>query len=466
MTTTTRIVNEGTVKYSLHLGGRAVILLRAVRAAILATWCECCLVLCLSSSGPAVSADLEYALRGGVSYSDNVERLQAGAEDASSAAVANAIFNGQRSEGRLRYDVAADVSWYDYRRNGLESEILGGGFIRGEYDFLPDALSWNAELSYDQIREDALRAGAIGNREGLFRVSTGPSLTVRPSGQTEARFDALFSRIAYGKRPYDTEALGGRVLIGSRASPRSLVAVGVSYDDVSYLSAASPVTPFRRREVFSRFETSGVRTEATLELGYADISGSDVGDSGVLMRAELSRKLSPSLTGYLELKREFPTSDPLVSPRSGGAVEEVPDNALLTAGARLATAGEFGLRLTRSRSGAQLSYARQKEDGRQVGAGIRNYQELELHVSRVLSPRLRAGLYGRVAKDDFPLASLEVRENVVGGEVSFDFGSTLGVDFKIERRHRDSPGSALGYQEVAGWLLLRYSGLLARRGEG
>jgi hypothetical protein len=415
-------------------------------------------------AGPVLSAEvteLEYALRAGATFSDNIELLPSGQERNSTAAAVGLVLSGTRPEGRLRYDVAADVAYYKYLTPDLDSQLLGRAALTGAYDFVPDTFTWNAGLLFDQIRQDFTRPFAPGNQEEVVTFTTGPTLRARFGSVAEGQLDARYTRTAYGDQPFDNETVGGRALVLRRANPRSALGVGVSFDDVSYVSSsAGSGLDYQRKEAFGRMEIEGARSTINLEAGVADVSGSTVDDNGLMVRALLTRRVAPTVTAFLNGVREYPTSsttalttDPTVS--GGGTY----DTTLLTTAARLTTSVEGGLRLERTRAQGELAYRHSEEKSLIAGVGKRDYDELRGRVTRLFTPRTRGSLFAAFTREDFSLFAQKYDETVVGAQLGLSLGRALGIDLRIQNSHRDGSG-ADDYSELSGGVFFRYSGQL------
>lgn len=417
-------------------------------------------------AGSALSAEpdqLLYTLRGGLSYSDNVEREPSGDEHSATSAVAGLELHGSRPTGRLRYDIATDVSHYDYLgSNDFDPQTTGNASIKGAYDILPDSFTWNGGLSYDQIREDILRPLAPGNSEARTSLSTGPTLRMRFSGAMEATLDGHYTRLGYSDSPFDNETLGTRIQLARRSTPRSLLALGASYDDVSYLSKSIPTDlDYHRREAFARLEAHGVRTNVQLETGYTNVVGKTVDEGGILLRASVDRRLTPALTGFIHANREYSTSDMTAASfdpalPGGGSY----DNSQLSAGPRLMQNLEGGLRFERPRTQAEAAYMVHKEDAQATGAGVRRFNEWRGSVTRLLRPGLQGSIYGALTHESFTISPESFDERILGGTLGVSFGRSLGLDLRMEYRNRDGITVADHYSELSGGVFLRYGGRL------
>jgi hypothetical protein len=421
---------------------------------------HCSILLLAAGSLPA--AEMDFAVRGGVNYSDNIERLSDGLERSSSAAVVGIELNGARPAGRMRYDVMADLSYNEYLSLDLDPELFGRAALQGAYDFVPGTFGWNGRLAYEQIRSDILSPLVPGNSEGLLSFSTGPTLKARFSSTLEGQLDGHYVRTSYGDRPFDNETVGARTLLIRRASPRALWAVGGSYDDVSYVSGGAPADlDFRRREFFLRTELSGVRTDINFEAGYADIRGRTVDDGGPMLRARLSRRMTPSLTGFVSAVREYPTSEDAARSFDSSATAGAEyDSALLTSGPRQTTQLEGGFRFDRPRVQAELAYSRRNEEAAGGVSAERTLDELRGRFTRRFTPRAQGSLYATIANEDYSGATGSADERTAGVELGFNFGQALGLTFRVEHRKRDGSAALSDYSELSGGVFLRYAGSL------
>jgi hypothetical protein len=419
----------------------------------------CCTGLLLIA-GPALSAELEYALRGGVTYSDNIERVSDGLERSTAAAVAGVELSGERETGRLRYDISADVTYHEYLSLGLDSEVFGHAAMLGSYEFVPDSFDWNASIAYEEIRADIFRPLAPGNTEALLSFSTGPTLRASFSEVMEGQLDGQYARTSYGDRPFDNQTVGARALLARRTNPRSLLALGASYDDVSYVSGGAPAgLDFVRQELFVRLELAGVRTDIELETGYSDINGESFDGNGPMLRARLSRRMTPALTGFIGAVREYPTSEDTA--RSADALNTAGgeyDRSELTSGPRQSTGVQLGLRFERPRVNAELTYELRDEESLVGTAAERTRHALHGSVGRRFAPRVRGTLFGTLTNEDVPGPGGNVDEWTLGAELALSFGRSLDIDLRVEQRDREGLSALDDYSELSGGIFLRYSG--------
>jgi hypothetical protein len=414
--------------------------------------------LAISFASMAMSAEVEYQWRAGGSYSDNFELLPSDQERSATAAFVGLKLDGRRPEGRLKYDLMADVSQYEYLNRSVNGELMGRANLHGSYDFVP-AFSWDAGLSYDQARHDPARPLAPGNSDAQTTFSTGPTLRLRFSDAMQALISGRYSQQNTSSIPIDNETLGGRLVIERSTSRRAALGLGYSYDEVSYRGAPGASTSdFDRQEVFARLNLTGARTEINVEAGYADISGPLVSDGGLLLRSRLSRGVAPTLRAFVGYVREYPTSDTTAlfgtGPTSGASgIGNAP---------RIAASGEVGLRMERPRTGASLIYLYREESGVLVDSAKRKLDEVNATFTRSFTPRSRGTLFYTISREDFAQFGAGIDTQSFGGGLELDVGRALSVNFRLQHSRRDSTSSTAGYSETNGGIFLAYRGALGR----
>jgi hypothetical protein len=361
----------------------------------------------------------------------------------------------------------------DYSRNQyVSADISGAGFGRGalsgSYQFVPDAIRWNADIAYEQQRSDLIRPLAPGNTEDVIRMSTGPTLTTRLGGAMEGLLDARYSRIAFSTSPFDNEIKSLQARLQRRANPRSVIGVAVSHEDVAYLSGTGPnLLDYRRQEGFLIANINGVRTRIEAEAGLGRAKGESIQDESPMFRVRLTRRLTPFISGYAGYRQEYPTSAGANLTTDPAAPAPIPidgieDRSILTAGPRQAKTAEIGVGIERPRSQASLTFLRTREASLVPGIGTRAFDQIRVQVNRDFSPSARGSIYGGFSSEGFSLLP-EFKEKWFGAEFAYDFSSAIGVDVRVERRNRSAEIAVNEYSEVTGGIFLRYSGGFGRQ---
>lgn len=409
---------------------------------------------------------IDYVLRAGVSYTDNLFRSPAGLESSSGAAVLGVFANGQRDTGRLTYRTAVDL-WYNAYFSEFDSQVFGGATFDGAYAFVEDTFLWNGSFAYNQVRQDISAPLAPGNMGAQVNWSTGPEFRFRFGQALEAQLSAHYQAASYpgDQAQGDNTTIGGRALLARRSGPRSMIALGASVDDLRYdQDLVAELFDFTRREVFARYETSGVRNRIAAEAGYSTVSGSNVDDSGPVFRGTFSRRLTPTLDGFLSYVREYPVSSPQLrfeDPAEPGT--GTPDETLLTSSPRIAQTFGATLAMERTRTNARLSYSLRKEESLLELLGKRDYSDLRFFVQRQFTPKASGAFFVSLTSDNFTAFAEDADETTVGGLFTIMLGGSLGLDLQLEHRDRDSENPMGSSKELSGGIFLRYSGAFGRR---
>jgi hypothetical protein len=431
-----------------------------------------CLTLVSTSlvAGVVIAAEptevgLDYVLRAGATYSDNIVLRPSPLDEPASALAFGVEVRGERPSGRLRYETEVDLWRYQYLEFYSGGQTFGRGLLRGSYDIVPDHFRWNASVNFDQQREDLARPLIPGNVEDLFTLSTGPTFRALLFGAVDTLADAHIVQALYSGNSFDSQTLGGRLELGHRTGRESRLALGGSIDDVTYLSGqASSLLDFQRREAFVHGDLTGVRTTVSAELGYAEAVGGTFDGNGPLARIRVERKMSPSLSAYLGYRHEFPTSQ-VSQPVSGGtpAGGGVVNTALVTSAPRESWTGEFGFRYRHTRSEGELGYYHVNEDSLIPLLGSHSYDELRASVKRYLTPRSSGAVFASYSREDFSAFTAKFDDLEAGVTYSYEFTRSIGLDVRVEYKNRNSNDPSLSYNELNGGVFIRYSGSMLGR---
>jgi hypothetical protein len=403
----------------------------------------------------ALSAEnSEFAVRVGADYSDNATRTNTN-EISTGAAVAGVQLAAQRPSGPLRFDVRADLSYYNYFDNAVGDEVLGSVAAAAAYEFLPERFSWDLRANFDQIQNNLLLPLSPNNREDVTSLTTGPVLRARLGEALQAELKGRYSITDYSKRDFDNDTVGAQLVVGHRYAAHGLIGAGGAYDKITYRSSRGlGAVDFDRREAFARLESSGARTSFTADAGYSQVKGGSIDDHSALYRLGLTRRLTPFISGHIELSQEFPTSEAVAN--AAAAIGATAADAILTAAPRLARTSSIGFTMDRSRTTADLAYVARRETGALTATGRRSTDEVRGRIARKLTPRAKLTLFADYLQDELSVPVFDANEFDVGGEFSVNFGRSLGLDLRIEHRNRSSSIASNEFSELSGGIFIRY----------
>jgi hypothetical protein len=202
---------------------------------------------------------------------------------------------------------------------------------------------------------------------------------------------------------------------------------------------------------------------ALLEAGTSEVDGAASGDSGPLLRATLSRALTPSLTLQLNASRQFATTGE--QPRRFLVTDtiDLSDDLLLPAAEPYEeTRYGLGLSYRRPRTSVTLAASRSKSDFEAPRLITdpnfdRDTNSYSITFNRRLTPRVDVTLRAVRDQDELVSESYDVADQSLGGTLQWRLTRSIGVGFNLEQRKRS--GGLLGdnFSEFSGNVLLRYS---------
>lgn len=409
----------------------------------------------LSGLAQAAPADFQYAARAGIAYSDNLGRTENN-KISSASAVAGLQLIALRPTGRLTFNVAGDLSYYDYFEKSFKSEVLGQMQAVSAYQILPESLSWNAQASYGQVRQDVQLAASPNNREGLINFSTGPTLRAHFGSLLEGTLDLRYALADYTSNGLDNDTIGGNLILGHRPSANTLLALGFAYDDVSYAKHAGvPTIDFKRQEAFLRLDTKLVRTQLAADLGYSKVTGGGRDSTSPMLRVRATHRLSPFITAYVNFDQQYPTSQGAVEYDPAAAVTGA-DHTILTAAPRLTRNVGGGVIFARPRTQFELTFNRQDESAKLGAAGERTFDQFQARVSRAMTPRSTIGGFVGYTRETISPLTTSANETSVGAQLGLSFGKSLGLDVTVMDRRRTSAQAFNSFSELSGGIYLRY----------
>lgn len=402
----------------------------------------------------AQNADFKWSARTGAVYSDNVNRSASNELD-SLAAVAGVQIDGLRQTGRLRFDLTGQLDYYHYLESSVDGELIGAVRGQGTYDIIPEKLEWGLDGSFDQQRGNAFLPAAPGNREDVLTLSTGPTWRARFGDAFSAVVRARYSDASYSEQSLDNNTTSLSVVVERRLSALAAIGVGASFSDVSYdTSAAFNIADVERRELFATGRMTGARTDLSIEAGFATLDNGTTDTSDPVLRASVTRRLSPFLSARLDVSQQYPTTENTRG--SLATIGSIGGRAILSSAPRKQQSGSLGLTYSRARTSVDVAAVTNREEGVFGLTGERKTNSLRAIVSRTLTPRSRGSLSAEYLKDDLPVALGKSTETILGAVYSYSIGAKLSLDAQAQMRNRDADFAAGSGDELSFGVFLRY----------
>ncbi len=245
-------------------------------------------------AGNMASADLEYGVRAGLSWSDNIRRA---ASNSRSEAVGliDLNINADHQSRATSLSLGGNIGLRNYLRNTYNSDIIGNMVGMAEVQLVPEVLSWSFEDRFGTLQQDPFRPSTPDNRENINNFATGPNVRIALSRVMGLNLSGRYRINTFETAPLDNEVIGGSVgLVRSLSSKRS-VSLNFSTDSVDY---DNPLIDrdFDRRSAYVGMRSEMSRGSISVNVGVneVDVGGRTV--DGFLAGINLNRRVSARTT--------------------------------------------------------------------------------------------------------------------------------------------------------------------------
>lgn len=409
----------------------------------------------LAVSG-ASAANLAYEATTGVGHSDNIRRTSVD-QEGEDIAMAGLQFSLDQRSARLDTDLIGDFAYYDYLNGTFDSEVLGNFAGNARLALVPERLVWVFADNFGQVLNDPFTPATPDNRENINYFTTGPDATLAFGSQMRLQVGARYALTTYEDSPFDSETKSGEISLSRLLSSASSVGLHGRVQDVEYDEIALNAD-YTLNEAFLRYDADGARTFLTLELGYTKIDRDTLARSedGLLMRLDVSRRLSASSTGNLSAGREFSsTGASFAATQSAGGV------SLETAPGRQSILpfthdyASLGWTFSRNRTGLSLSGS-WNEQSYEVPLLDQTLTSLSTSVRRDLSSATTLLLQAAYLRGQFKQPGSDYDEITAGVSFSWQLGRHVLLNLTYDRADRDSDLADGGYTENRYWLSIGY----------
>jgi hypothetical protein len=351
-------------------------------------------------------------LTAGLGETDNVALVESGAQSQTFATV-GVLVDYERKGPLLSGTVKGGVDYFRYLQNAFPGQAIGRLDGNGSFAIVPDRVKWVLQDDYGSAQVDALTAQNPQNIQSVNVVSTGPDVELHPTDNSFVRLGGRYAVATWQTSPFNNKRTLASLSIGDELSLASSVSLNADFTKVSFQNTT--VNPdYDRRKFFGRYETRGVRTSLSLDLGVAQVDDTGTWRSKGIVQALLSRDLTPFQSIYIAGGQQYTdTSDSFQSLTAGAAGNTIIAPGVGAAGNYLSDSGNVGWRFKRDRTSIDLS-----------GRWERDRYTIEPSAAQ-LSQYIVAGL---------PVG-LDATRRGLEGRASRQFTRTLSGDFRVSYSH-------------------------------
>jgi hypothetical protein len=256
----------------------------------------------------ALAADVVYEASVGAGHSDNIRRTVNNETDEDIAAV-GLRFSIDELRPRLEGRAVADLAYHEYLDDAFDSDFIGNFAGDARIALAPERLDWIIADNFGQVLADPFTPATPDNRENINYFTTGPVLSLPLGAKNRVRLGAQYSLISYEDSPFDSDAVSANLALVRALSASTALSLNARAQQVEY-DEAGLNADYDQQDAFVRYEATGIRTELGVDVGYTQVDRDAASDSedGLLLRLDLSRRLSGASTATLSAGREFSNS--------------------------------------------------------------------------------------------------------------------------------------------------------------
>jgi hypothetical protein len=413
-----------------------------------------CLVL---SVAPAWAGNAAYEFNAGIGQTDNVTRVESGAQEDTIASAGLRFSYDQRSS-RIEADVVGNIGYYEYLEDTYDSELLGNIAADLSAAIVSDTFFWKLSDNFGQVLNDPFTPATPDNREILNYLSTGPELLFALGAQTKLELGARYAMADYEDSPLDSAAVlaeGGLTRSISRGSELGLF---MRYQQLEY-DDAPPGSDYDQGQAFLRYDALGSRTHVRIDVGVDEIDREAPRSSlsEPLFRLEAERRMTNRSTLTLSGVRQFDSSgSAFASEQSDGGISLDTSGSRQTFDPFLHESLRLGWRYTGNRTDVGLGAGWSQQSYENRPDLDQTLTTFNASIRRAFTPNLslRLGLYGSQSEFEVPGSDYDDLTT----DVSLEWRMSRSLVTRLSYSHGDRDSDAVGgsYDENRIWLSIGY----------
>ncbi len=404
---------------------------------------------------------LDFGLIAGATASDNVMLVPVDVERGV-VEQAGAYLNFKQDSRRIRANIDLNAAYQHYVDQQFDDGVIGG--VNGVLvlGLAPERIDWLFQENYGQTRLNALDALTPANWEGVNYFTTGPDLNIRLGKAYSMLLSGRYSLTEYEVSPLGGSRRSASLGFKRQFSEESSVSLNATGERVQF--DALPATyDYDRRETYARIQVSRARASASIDAGYAEVSGDEISKYGMLL-ARIVLRRQVSVTSNLRLQLVSDISDASNAFRAAQNLSGVSLNPEISAPVaeafkrRLAI---LGWDFSRNRTSLGLSAEYNIEKYVDNAVLDRSLSRLAGYISRQLTPGVRGRMDLGLTREEYRGAA--VADNLQGMlALNWDATRTLSWQLQYAYSDRSGKGPFLQYTENRVSFFLTWAPLAVR----
>ncbi|WP_405223896.1 outer membrane beta-barrel protein [Lentisalinibacter sediminis] len=410
--------------------------------------------LALAAGNTALAAKLDYELRAGGTYSDNIGR-DSGAEEEGTIAFVGLSTDVTQATRRIDFSLLSDLDFFHYPDTDFDDEVFGAANADLTLDLIPNLLDWVTTDRFGKLQTNPFGADTPDNRSNFNNFSTGPELTLSLGDRTRLTLGGRYGVNSFEERDTDNDQVTASIALSRAISRNRSVGLTAAYDDIDYDDELNQ--DFERRSLAATFRSEISRGSLAVDLGINEVEVAGETLDGTLASVSFDRNLTARTSFSLGYDRRFSNAGDIFNrfQTGGSGFGETQD---IAGDGEPFESQRFSVSLRTEAGGNDFSLAvfRSEEDFESDNALERQRDGVRAGVSRRLGSNWRISLDGRFEQSDFQNADREDDDLFASVNVSRRLTRTLFIDFTYQYADRGSSDGGFDFTENRYTLTLRF----------
>jgi hypothetical protein len=388
-------------------------------------------------------AELQPFAATGVTYSDNVGRLE---DDKQSGAQAAAVagFRFFEVQPRWNADVEAAGTYLRYFNDSTiqdDTDSLGWLTAHGLLSITPRYLSWELIENYGQVASDPFGAIHPADRQNINYATTGPNLTVPVGAVDTFDLQLRYSDIRYSESGAQNNHRNSvNAALVHRWTPIRTIALNY-YGEKIQFDGNSTFRDYDLQSAFISVNSTPRRMRIGVELGVTEVDDGWDAERGTLAALAVTRDLGRSSSIQFYGRRAYADSaDAFRFGQGGGGGDSVliDQDVRVLAQPYRETYVSLGYNVALRRTLVTVGPYWVDEDYVQNPDLARRRYGTRADVSYVMSPFIRMAGYIAYEKNSYAIALRDNTDMAVGVGVAHRFTDAAEIGFRFEHYDRNS----------------------------
>lgn len=374
---------------------------------------------------------VEYTVRAGGSYNDNIQRAPDNEEDSSVGIVGLTLANPYESR-RLTANIDIDLDHRFYSVEGVDDETVGFATADALLTLIPGFIDWFAEYEFGTVQTDPFGVNRPGNRGNINAWSTGPNFHMELGTVTALELQGRYMETGYEAIDLDNSTLQGNLAVQRSISTNRTVSLNLTADRTEYESAVQE-TKFDRQSAAIGFDSVAARGTLGLRIGYNEVHDAGRVLDGTMLNVSFTRELTPRSTFSLDYDQRISDAGDLFR-RFGEQQRGVEDVIDFTDVSNPVENRRIGaeLRLNGRVTNYHINVAVDDMDFDTAESRDRRREQLQMGVSRSFGPAWDVDLVAQLSRNEFDVSERE--------------DDDIGVTASLTRRLTEKLGLRVGYE--------------------